>query len=165
MHTAVSCIWDLGTMPGLRDRSVSPSPAACGFPLPRRVAPILGGTRQRQESEHPASLGGRAGERTISIIPIWTLGTIAVFVRSDTLSRDRRRPLERTLIMFQRTHGKPHTETYRFSATPTLSDFPLLIGEMVRLSDLRFKRQAQRRSLFQKIGASWAIRSTPKQEF
>ena len=64
--------------------------------------------------------------------------------------------------MFQRTHGKPHTETYRFSATPTLSDFPLLIGEMVRLSDLRFKRQAQRRSLFQKIRASWAIRSTPK---
>ena len=67
--------------------------------------------------------------------------------------------------MFSRTHGKPHTETYRFSATPTLSDFPLLIGEMVRLSDLRFKRRAQRRSLFQKISASWAIRSTPKQEF
>jgi hypothetical protein len=38
--------------------------------------------------------------------------------------------------MFQRTHGKPHAERYRFSATPTLSDFPLLIGEIVRLSDL-----------------------------
>ena len=67
--------------------------------------------------------------------------------------------------MFSRTHGKPYTETYRFSATPTLSDFPLLIGEMVRLRDLRFKRRAQRRSLFQKIRASWAIRSTPKPEF
>ena len=52
--------------------------------------------------------------------------------------------------MFRRTRGKPHTETYRFSATPTLSDFPLLIGEMVRLSDLRFKRQAQRRPLFKR---------------
>ena len=51
--------------------------------------------------------------------------------------------------MFSRNHGKPHTETYRFSATPTLSDFPLLIGEM-RLSDLRSKRKASRRSLFSK---------------
>jgi hypothetical protein len=43
--------------------------------------------------------------------------------------------------MFQRTHGQPRTETYRFLATPTLSDFPLLIGEMLRLSDLRSQRQ------------------------
>jgi hypothetical protein len=56
--------------------------------------------------------------------------------------------------MFSRNHGKPHTETYRFSATPTLSDFPLLIGEMLRLSDLRSKRQASHRSLFQRI-RSW----------
>ncbi len=60
--------------------------------------------------------------------------------------------------MFSRTHGKPHTETYRFSATPTLSDFPLLIGEMLRLSDLRSKRQVQRRSLFQKIRPNRSIR-------
>jgi hypothetical protein len=53
--------------------------------------------------------------------------------------------------MFSRNHGKPHTETYRFSATPTLSDFPLLIGEMLRLSDLRSKRQASHTSHFQKI--------------
>jgi hypothetical protein len=53
--------------------------------------------------------------------------------------------------MFSRNHGKPHTETYRFSATPTLSDFPLLIGEMLRLSDLRSKRKASHWSLFQKI--------------
>jgi hypothetical protein len=83
---------------------------------------------------------------------------MAGFFRSDTLSLDRRRQSERTLIMFSRTHGKPHTETYRFSATPTLSDFPLLIGEMLRLSDLISKRQAQRRSLFQKIRANRAIR-------
>ena len=56
--------------------------------------------------------------------------------------------------MFSRNHGKPHTETYRFSATPTLSDFPLLIGEMLRLSDLRAKRQASRRSLFQRISSA-----------
>jgi hypothetical protein len=53
--------------------------------------------------------------------------------------------------MFSRYHGKPHTETYWFTATPTLSDFPLPIGEMLRLSDLRSKRQASHRSLFQKI--------------
>ena len=61
----------------------------------------------------------------------------------------RRRQSRRILSMFSRNHGKPHTETYRFSATPTLSDFPLLIGEMLHLSDLRSKRQASRRSLFQ----------------
>jgi hypothetical protein len=63
--------------------------------------------------------------------------------------------------MFSRNHGKPHTETYRFSATPTLSDFPLLIGEMLRLSDLRSKRQASHRSLFQKIRS----RLTPIAQF
>src|SRR5271166_1085656 len=125
-------------------------------PAPRRQ--IIGASSQPAQRRE----GGR---KDYSIIPIWTLGTIAVFVRSDTLSGDRRRHLARTPIMFQRTHGKPHTETYRFSATPTLSDFPLLIGEMVRLGDLRFKRQAQRRSLFQKIRASLAIRSTPKKVF
>ena len=51
MHTAASCIWDLGTMSGLGDRAVSPSQAARGFPLPRRVAPILGRARQHQDAE------------------------------------------------------------------------------------------------------------------
>ena len=58
--------------------------------------------------------------------------------------------------MFPRTHGTPNTETYRFSATPTLSDFPLLIGEILRRTDLRSQRQAQRRSLVQKIRAIFA---------
>jgi hypothetical protein len=148
-------------LPFARRARLSTTSPCCANP--RRSAPAPG-RRIIEASSQPAQRA-EGGRKDYSIILIWTLGTIAVFVRSDTLSRDRRRPLERTLIMFARTHGKPHTETYRFSATPTLSDFPLLIGEMVRLSDLRFKRQAQRRSLFQKIRASWAIRSTPKQEF
>jgi hypothetical protein len=53
--------------------------------------------------------------------------------------------------MFSRKHRKPQTETYRFSATPTLSDFLLLIGEMLHLSDLRSERQDSRRSPFQRI--------------
>jgi hypothetical protein len=41
------------------------------------------------------------------------------------------------LIMFSPNHGKPHTETYHFSATPTLSDFPLLIGEIAPIAGRR----------------------------
>ena len=55
--------------------------------------------------------------------------------------------------MFTRNHGTPNIETYRFSATPTLSDFPLLVGEILRRNDLRSQRLAQRRSLVQKIRA------------
>ncbi len=40
--------------------------------------------------------------------------------------------------------------TYRYS-TPTLSDFPLLIGEILRRSDRRLEKRAQRRSFMKKI--------------
>ncbi len=39
--------------------------------------------------------------------------------------------------MFSRTHAARGNETYRFSATYTLSDFPLLIGEILRRSERR----------------------------
>ena len=37
-------------------------------------------------------------------------------------------------------------ETYRFSMTRTLSDYPLLIGEILRRDDIRTVRRAKRRS-------------------
>ena len=37
-------------------------------------------------------------------------------------------------------------ETYRFSTTQTLSDYPLLIGEILRRPELRAIQQAKRRS-------------------
>jgi len=38
-------------------------------------------------------------------------------------------------------------ETYRFSGTHTLSDYPLLIGEILRRDQLRALQQAKRRTL------------------
>jgi hypothetical protein len=38
-----------------------------------------------------------------------------------------------------------------FSGTPTLSDFPLLIGEILRRSDLRLQKRAKRRVRIQKM--------------
>ena len=37
-------------------------------------------------------------------------------------------------------------ETYRFSMTRTLSDYPLLIGEILRRDDIRAVRRAKHRS-------------------
>jgi hypothetical protein len=38
-------------------------------------------------------------------------------------------------------------ETYRFSVTHTLSDYPLLIGEILRRDQLRARQQASRRAI------------------
>jgi hypothetical protein len=43
-------------------------------------------------------------------------------------------------------------ETYRFSMTHTLSDYPLLIGEILRRDRRRAIQQAKRRSLLIDIG-------------
>ncbi len=64
--------------------------------------------------------------------------------------------------MFSRRHVVPGYEPYRFSATRTLSDFPLLIGELLRRGKLRAERQARRRSLIQKFTAAFAIASGVK---
>jgi hypothetical protein len=50
------------------------------------------------------------------------------------------------------------TETYRFSITPTLSDYPLLIGEILRRNAMRAAQQAKRRTLFYELGKALGIR-------
>ena len=58
-------------------------------------------------------------------------------------------------------------ETYRFSMTPTLSDYPLLIGEILRRDELRAVQQAKRRSFLSHLGRVLGMRvprtlGTPK---
>ena len=60
--------------------------------------------------------------------------------------------VDRTTV-FSRTNIARGNETYRFSATNTLSDIPLLIGEILRRSELRSQRKARPRSPIQKIRA------------
>jgi hypothetical protein len=43
--------------------------------------------------------------------------------------------------MFSRMHTARANETYRFSDNPTLSDYPLLIGEVIRRANLRDMRR------------------------
>jgi hypothetical protein len=49
--------------------------------------------------------------------------------------------------MFSRTHAVQGNETYRFSSTYTLSDFPLLIGGILRRSKRHAEQKARARSL------------------
>jgi hypothetical protein len=49
-------------------------------------------------------------------------------------------------------------ETYRFSLTHTLSDYPLLIGEMLRRDQLRGLQQARRRAIFYDLGRALGLR-------
>jgi hypothetical protein len=53
--------------------------------------------------------------------------------------------------MSSKIHLERSNATYRYSTTPTLSDFPLLIGEILRRSDRRLEKKAQRRSFMKKI--------------
>jgi hypothetical protein len=50
--------------------------------------------------------------------------------------------------MFSKTHAARANETYRFPDNPTLSDFPLLIGEVIRRADLRDTRRRRWSSFF-----------------
>ena len=45
------------------------------------------------------------------------------------------------------THSVQANEMAHFSTTRTLSDFPLLIGELLRRGELRAERQASHASL------------------
>lgn len=49
-------------------------------------------------------------------------------------------------------------ETYRFSMTHTLSDYPLLIGEILRRDQLRAVQEAKRRSFLVDIVRALGIR-------
>ena len=60
--------------------------------------------------------------------------------------------------MLSRTQIARGNETHRFPTTFTLSDFPLLIGEMLRRSDLRSERRAKRRERIRKITGMFASR-------
>ena len=50
------------------------------------------------------------------------------------------------------------TEAYRFSVTRTLSDYPLLIGEILRRDAMRTAQQAKRRTLFYELGKALGMR-------
>lgn len=49
-------------------------------------------------------------------------------------------------------------ETYRFSMTRTLSDYPLLIGEILRRDDIRAVRRAKRRLFLFDLGRILGMR-------
>jgi hypothetical protein len=58
-------------------------------------------------------------------------------------------------------------ETYRFSTTYTLSDYPLLIGEVLRRDQHRAVHKARRRAIFDDLQRAFGIRvrrdvGTPK---
>jgi hypothetical protein len=49
-------------------------------------------------------------------------------------------------------------ESCRFSITRTLSDYPLLIGEILRRDDMRAVRRAKRRSFLFDLGRVLGVR-------
>jgi hypothetical protein len=49
-------------------------------------------------------------------------------------------------------------ETYRFSMTHTLSDYPLLIGEILRRDQVRARHQAKLRTLFSDLQRALGMR-------
>ena len=49
-------------------------------------------------------------------------------------------------------------ETYRFSMTYTLSDYPLLIGEILRRDQLRARQQARLRAVFSDLKRALGMR-------
>jgi hypothetical protein len=61
-----------------------------------------------------------------------TLAEVPQFPPCLTLFKPAPIGCSRKNIMFSRRHVAPGYEPYRFSATRTLSDFPLLIGELLR---------------------------------
>jgi len=53
--------------------------------------------------------------------------------------------------MFSKNHAARADANYRFPDNPTLSDYPLLIGEILRRSDRRLEKKIRHRSLKRKI--------------
>jgi hypothetical protein len=51
-------------------------------------------------------------------------------------------------------------ETYRFSMTHTLSDYPLLIGEILRRDQVRAVQQAKRRGILRDLQRAFGLRVT-----
>jgi hypothetical protein len=53
--------------------------------------------------------------------------------------------------------GRTRTKSCISTETRTLCDFPLLIGEILRRADIRFRLRAERRARIQKIGALFGL--------
>ena len=62
--------------------------------------------------------------------------------------------------MLPRRFIHPQDETYRFSMTHTLSDYPLLIGEILRRDQLRAVHQARRRAIFYDLQRALGLRAS-----
>ena len=52
----------------------------------------------------------------------------------------------------------PGSETYRFSETHTLSDYPLLIGEILRRNQKRSLQEARLQAFIDKIRGAFGVR-------
>ena len=60
--------------------------------------------------------------------------------------------------MSSHRHTSHPQETYRFSMTHTLSDYPLLIGEILRRDQVRVRQQARRRAIFSDLQRALGMR-------
>jgi len=68
------------------------------------------------------------------------------------------RPKIESATMIMRVQSGRGNAGYRFSSTTTLSDVPLLIGEILRRSDLRVEQRARRRARLRKLKGIFALR-------
>src|SRR5260221_10634096 len=60
--------------------------------------------------------------------------------------------------MSAQRRSRSSTESYRFSVTRTLSDYPLLIGEILRRDERRSRQEAKRNSFFYRLGRTLGVR-------
>ncbi|HTD15401.1 MAG TPA: hypothetical protein VK673_09490 [Chthoniobacterales bacterium] len=60
--------------------------------------------------------------------------------------------------MSSHRHTTQPRETYRFSMTHTLSDYPLLIGEILRRDQVRVRQQARRRAILTDLQRALGMR-------
>ena len=69
-----------------------------------------------------------------------------------------RRPQNRKPIMISRIRNARGCELYRVPTTATLCDYPLLIGEILRRSDLRREKRARQRARIRQLKSMLALR-------
>ena len=60
--------------------------------------------------------------------------------------------------MSAQRRSRSSRETYRFSVTRTLSDYPLLIGEILRRDERRSRQEEERHSFFYWLGRTLGVR-------
>ena len=74
---------------------------------------------------------------------------------------DRAETAKKNPGMPPRTFPVRGSQTNRFSATPTLSDFPLLTGEILRRAERRARKKAQHRERLKKLAAPFGLGQPP----